>query len=396
VTARWRAISWAALAVAAVISIARGLAMGLTRAGDLQWSPAVVFLSGRNPYELWLAGNPGHEILFKQVPNYLHVLYVTLVPLAALDFASARVVWAFGGIALAVGMALALARHYRLDRTRTALLLGLFLCGSPFRVGLQLGQTTPFVMAFLILPFLAVRGGNVLQGLGFAKYSFAPPFLIYALLRRGPAAALAGLVVPLAGFVVFCLWTGTSPLEAALQPLAVASRNLGVTVGDAMAVTEQVFGRVTVLSGGVALALCCVLVHGAVRHPDEDLHLPLVALISLATFKHHIYDYAMLLPVLAYSLKPGATVHRVPIWLATAWFWFGRHGVEKMLALSGLNVQVGRTVLVIPCFLVLTTLIVHLLRTDAAGRRVRWWGWGQVRQKAVAGSSAARRSAAEP
>ncbi|GLS78492.1 hypothetical protein GCM10007904_38290 [Oharaeibacter diazotrophicus] len=386
------------LAVAAVVSTVRGLQVGLAMGTDLQWSPARVFLSGRDPYALWLGGDPSDEIILKQVPNYLHVLYVAMAPLAAMDFVSARAVWAFGNLVLGVGLVLVLARRFGLDGARTALLLGLFMAGTPFRIGLELGQTALVAMAFLILPFLGPpfpgrRGAFALQGMGYAKYSFAPPFLLYGLLRHGPVA-LAGLIVPAAGFAVFCWWTGTSPFVAALEPLTVAGRNLGVTTADFMAVAQRLFGRHTVVSGTLALALCAVLVHAAARHPDEELHLPLVALISLACFKHHVYDYAILLPVLAYALRPGEVAGRLPILLVTAWFWLGRQAVEMSTAPWG-YAGAARRWMVIPGFVVLVALIVHLLRTDAAGRRVRWPGF-QGRQKAVAGSSAARSSAAEP
>ena len=42
---------------------------------------------GHDPYAWYLAGNPGERIMMSQEPNYLHLLYVLLLPFAYLVLA---------------------------------------------------------------------------------------------------------------------------------------------------------------------------------------------------------------------------------------------------------------------------------------------------------------------
>ena len=53
-----------------------------------------LFIHGHDPYNVWLQGNHGDQIILAQSPNYGHLLYIIMAPLGALPWHAARALWA--------------------------------------------------------------------------------------------------------------------------------------------------------------------------------------------------------------------------------------------------------------------------------------------------------------
>lgn len=346
----------------AFISVTQGFLNALRFSQDFQWSPALLFSQGDNPYQIWLDGNQEGEIIKSQVPNYLHQLYLFFSPFSLLSFEYAKPVWAALNVVIAFGVCFSLAAHFHLSRPKAYLLLFIFLCSTPFRNGLGNGQHALFVLAFLMLPFFQMRGSFVLQGIGFSKYSFAPPFFIYNVFHAGPVKAALGMIIPISGWLAFSVWTATSPFTALTQPLQVASGAVGGGTGDLMTLMESFIDSSTVLSGLAALSLAVALSFFASRHSNSNIHLPLICLISLCTFKHLGYDFVFLLPVLAYSMTLTDWKAYVPIWIVVLWFWFGLKTLHVAASVLNLDMMSFSNILLVVNFLLLVSIIFSLLK----------------------------------
>jgi len=358
-----RLLSLFLLFVAAFISVAQGFSNALTYSQDFQWSPASLVIKGENPYQVWIEGNREDKIILSQAPNYLHQLYIFFIPFGLLDFYTAKTIWAIINILIGLAVCLGLSSYFRLSRSNTYLLILIFLCSTPFRNGIGNGQQGLFALAFLILPFLRFRGSLVLQGIGFSKYSFAPPFFIYNIFQSGLLKATLGLILPVTGWLVFSLWTATPPFAALIQPLSVASMAVGTGTGDLMSLLSNFLDFNTLISGGIGILFATIFSFLAGRHPEHERHLPLVCLISLASFKHLGYDFVFMLPVLAYSLTALSLNIYLPIWIGVFWFWFGLRLMNALISALGMSFTHFSDLLIFFNFIILISLILLLTKS---------------------------------
>src|SRR3954467_2857703 len=87
------------LALAAAISLLRGLQNALTNSADIQWSPMVVFWqAGLDPYQVLLQDPYSPRFILSQGPNNLHFLFFLLTPLAFVNFTTAKILWVAANI----------------------------------------------------------------------------------------------------------------------------------------------------------------------------------------------------------------------------------------------------------------------------------------------------------
>src|ERR1700722_18114146 len=130
---RVRPILWinAALIFPAAVSLYAGVRNSLSRSQDFQWSGTHLALQHIDPYSQFLSHDPEHRILLSQVPNYLHELYILLLPLGALSFSHAKPIWAIINCLFAVLIAFVLRRIYDLPGSQTLLLLLLLFSSTP-------------------------------------------------------------------------------------------------------------------------------------------------------------------------------------------------------------------------------------------------------------------------
>src|ERR1700722_8764660 len=152
---RVRPILWinAALIFPAAVSLYAGVRNSLSRSQDFQWSGTHLAPQHIDPYSQFLSHDPEHRILLSQVPNYLHELYILLLPLGSLGFSHAKPVWAVLNCLFAVLITQLLRQLYNLPRAETILLLLLLFCSTPFRIALGNGQQTLLELLFFCFIF---------------------------------------------------------------------------------------------------------------------------------------------------------------------------------------------------------------------------------------------------
>jgi hypothetical protein len=309
---------FALLVLYAVNGIVHDLSMP-RHSEDFQWSPSKIFWSGRNPYKLWLSGNPTGEMILSQQPNYLPLLYVLLFPFAHLDFSTAKLAWAatnFAFLAFTYAMA---SRLFDLRGTRRLVGLALFLASRPTIHVFENGQHSLLILAaFVASIYVSRREGNrtletgvptrkrlgvsaLLAGFTYAKYSFAPSLASAYLLRHGWRYLLVTMIPAVAALAFSWIWIGSdvSLTEFVMLPLKVASTyRLSPGAGDLLTVLQN-----TIAESGwsrILAMVCCFLLAIAVPafsgHKAGSMEFWSFASVASLTFVTHLrYDYVFYL-----------------------------------------------------------------------------------------------------
>ena len=290
------------LSVGALISIVQGVRNALASSQDFQWSPSVLFWNGTNPYSHFLAGNVDGAIILEQAPNYLHALYILFWPFAAVDFDSAKALWAATNIALAIGSCLLVRKIYGLSNTQLLFLVFVFFMSTPLRNGIGNGQQNLLAL-FMVLSFWHYQGWfkGVSMSLAFTKYSFAPLFFLHALIRRERAVYLA-LAILFLSAIVFGAWVGDMRPEVLIQPLLVAKGAMSLGTANLMSILRGDLG-VNFAFAAVASVASAAMISWLVREAEDAVTLVILSLASLAFFQHRVYDYVFLLPAFGYLLS---------------------------------------------------------------------------------------------
>jgi hypothetical protein len=328
--------------VPAAVSILQGVRNGAQRSFDFQWSGAHLFAMRVDPFLEELQHDPAHAILLRQVPNYLHELYVLLWPLGLLTAQQAAMVWVGLNLCFAVMAVMVLGRLYELGGERTVLLGLLFAMSTPFRMVLGNGQQSLLEVLLLVAAvgcaFQWTRRASDLGwlalGLSYFKYSFSPIVVCWLVLKGRGRLVLLSLIPPVVGWLFFSAWLHRSPGATALEPVMVS--RIGVTAGDAD--LASLLPMVIAHSATVALALCLVLsgvlAYGIARRQPAPLEaFATVAVADLALLPHLTYDYVLLAVPAALLLQRGRRPGWQPAVAAIAIFilWY----VFKLIPFHG-------------------------------------------------------------
>jgi hypothetical protein len=331
--------------------------VGAHGSGDFQWSGAHLLSQGIDPFDAVLRRQRA-GLLLNQNPNYLHLLYLAMLPLGVLPFSVARIVWAVVNVAMAVTVSWRLGRAVGLDRWQQAGLLGVFLSSGPFVFAVGGGQQTLMVLFLSVLAATlhSRLGAGLALALALTKYSFAPIALVLWVRGRG-SAVLVAAVASVVALVTFAWVTPTSFMQVALGPLAVG-RTMARGSADAMTLTGLALDDPRAPVSYVVAAVTCLLLvwvsRRQIRHGDWVDALAAACLISLVTFPHLLYDYCVLLPVLVSALRMRGR-SRVFVCAVVVFFWHS-------WLVGGLPFTPYHPVGVVVSFGLLTTCLVLMAR----------------------------------
>lgn len=378
-------VLWAG-SVLAALSVAASVRNGLRRAHDFQWSPAHLLAAHQNPWTTYLSGDPHHAILLNQVPNYLHLLYVLMLPLGYLPQLPARAIWALLNLAMVLGSCALLSRLYELPPRRAWLFTILVLTGTPFRVTLGNAQVTALVLLAFALWTVAQRAATrgALLGLAWVKYSVPPVLALFLLLRRQWKLLVVSALPLLGGWLFFVAWLHSPPLALAAEPFRCATSNVSPGLANVMAVTELTLRRLPLFHPApdrlylahnsadppwaaylVALAVALGIaawVARLARRVDARVCFALLLAASLLCFKHQIYDFLLLALCLALALRAPALRERDIVLALLFYFWY----FERLLHVW--RFEFWPAVVVLSAFL----LALLLLAVARLGGSIHW------------------------
>ncbi|RSL17547.1 uncharacterized protein DUF2029 [Edaphobacter aggregans] len=354
---RIRRAAFIPLTIAALISLVVGIRHAIEyQCHDLQWMGARLVGQCIDPWQEELAHFPHHFPHFV-TPNYLHLFYLILLPFGLLSFEFAEILWTVTSVGLSVVCILMLRRLFNLDRFQTMLALCLLWMSSPFRVVLEVGQTSFFELFFFTGAYLATSTvlGGLSFGVSFAKYSYSPVAAMLFLLRGRLRFLLYAAAVPIVGLFGVWLLVRTPLLKLAIEPFAVSAGPTAVSPGfaDLMTLAEQTlkshiafiharqFAYALGLFGSAAYAL--LLSRFRLSRAAE---FTLISIASLFFVKHLVYDYIFLAVLLCFALTQKSMKIKGPLVGGVLVFWFILPIFEKRSQYD-LNVHLGR--LIIDC-----------------------------------------------
>ena len=335
----------------ALVSVADGIRNSILYSLDFQWSPARLLTRHIDPWAVYLAGDPLHRILLNQVPNYLHELYVLMLPFGYLPYTPAKLLWAAINLAQVLVICWCVVRLYELEARKAWLFTVLVLTGTPFRVVLGNGQITALVLACLALWAVveSSRGRGLLLGLAYTKYSVPPVLAVFLLLRRRWRVLFYAVLPPLVGFLFIDKWLNTPSRVLLLEPFRASTNNVSPGLANIMAIGEVVLRRpplfrtvpdafyVSIRIGwlgyvpyacGIVLA-CAIAVYlfRYGKNVDGRILIACLTAASLLCFKHQIYDFLLLVFCLAVALKAERSRTRDGLLLLLGYFWY----VERLV-----------------------------------------------------------------
>jgi len=324
-----RYVVLALLSMAALVSVAIGIHHAFQFGShDLQWGGARLLGQHMDPWQEQIERFPHFS-----PPNYLHPLYLILLPLGLLSFHSAEIVWTTINVCLSFICVLMLRRLFTLDHFQTAIALCLLWMSSPFRVVLEVGQMSLFELFFLSGAYLATSAvvGGLSFGVSLVKYSFSPVAAMLFLFRGRFRFLIYAFAIPLVGLLGVWLFLNTPLSKLALEPFVVSASPTAVSPGfaDLMTLAEQALkyhialtrarqvAYALGLSGSAAYAL--LLSRFRLSRSEE---LTLISIASLFFVKHLIYDYVFLVVLLCFAVTQKNLRIKLPLVGGVLIFWF--------------------------------------------------------------------------
>ena len=350
---------------------------------DFQYSGARLLAHGINPYEAWHTARG--EFILSQVPNYLPTIYVLLLPLGALPWPVAKMIWLVINSCLALFVAYRIWRNPALPAGTGVFAALLFLSATPVRNTIGNGQLGILVMACVIAGYSSPRPW--LRGAALAvaasKYSLGGVFIALLAARRAwPALAVAGAVT-LGAYAFLGAVTGT-PIGPGLLLAPLETARGGVMLEMPFAGVVRLLGRQgPLLISGAALAgvFIWAWVRDHARQPTTATHLAppgdsaaiprmvlVASVVTLAGMPHLIYDYCFLALPLAFG-NPFTLLGRTGGALfacVLAWYW---NGIKLMPLLHS-------QILTDAAAIMATAMLAYVAWDAAAGKRPAATGAG--------------------
>jgi hypothetical protein len=337
------------LVVLALLSAAQGLHNAMVQSQDFQWSGARMLMRHIDPWADAMQQDPHRMILKTQIPNYLPLLYLLMLPLGALPPLAAQVIWGLCNLTFAALSAWLTARFYGLGKSATLAVLCLMWMATPTRVTVGNGQYGLLVLMLWCVSLLTIRITDtraMTAGISYVKFNFAPLLLLYLLMKSGLRRALISLVPVLVGAVLVCLWLGEwhSPaqiLHFSVGPLRVSETGYFPRWGGSnlMDMIEPIMVRLRVpfhmlapISASVAVLVWGVLLYHFLRRSRSAVrwHMALLGLASYALFRHHSYDAVTLLFPLCYALERWRIPQSKLLIAIIAFSWYLRRLLDSV------------------------------------------------------------------
>ena len=289
--------------IASFLSVYVGFKNAMTYSVDFQWSPAVAFWSGIDPYSAALSLDRNKYIILTQDPNYLHGLYLLFFPLAKLNFEQAKLTWVILNILFGFGCLYLVNKIYNLSVKELIITGIIFLCSAPFRNCLGNGQQTLMILFFLLLYW---HHKNESRGISLfivgLKYSFAPIFFLRSMLKKEKAFFIALALIIISALLFSFKVNQKLNIHLLISPLLVAQSKTSLGFSDIYSFIKAYTNFPFYISLSIPLCMTVLLIYWDLKF-DNPYKLSILCLFSLLLFYHLIYDYIFMLPLIAQALK---------------------------------------------------------------------------------------------
>jgi hypothetical protein len=337
---------------------------------DFQWSGTSLTFHHIDPYHQALIHDPNHYIILTQVPNYLHELYLLLLPFGAFSFQAARPYWTLMNCLFTAISVLMLRKIHNLDHSRTLLITLLLLISTPFRIALGAGTEALLELFFFCLVFYCVNqfASGIATGLSYVKYSFSPVLFFYFFFTKRHKLLAISLLPPLLGLLLMWLLVHGNLFTLAIEPFLVSRTNVAPGLGDLMTILHFLFDKTLTVSktGNLAYTLAIAASAGYAFYLSRRRELsprraaPAIAVATLMFFTHLTHDYVLLIVPLAACLAGPFSRVKVLVLSAIGIIWYG---VKLQPMFGGSHIVLTTTAILV--FSLLAGMLMLLSQIDA-------------------------------
>jgi hypothetical protein len=342
----FRTLLIAILVLGSALSVAQGVKNALQRSQDFQWSPSRSLLEHDDPYSAYLISK-GRSQFLAQTPAYPATGLVFLWPYAALNWDSAKLLWAVSNIFFTATI---LYRIFALFPDTTPgeskfLIATIFLMGTPWRNALGNGQQSILTLAFFLIsasPSVNTPIRGLSAAISWIKYTISFPLSLFlAKSKDGWSVLTTAGAIHLALLLSLAAWTHTNAWDLFIGSAKVAASPINDMAQSGVIDTFAVAARLGFSSALIPTAaslLILVISYFATRRDSDTLScLSILSLASMTVCYHGSYDYVVLIFPLAYALRERPTTIRASIYLVLIGIiWFSAKFVgEHMRSLLG-------------------------------------------------------------
>ncbi len=338
----------------ALVSLSRGIFNASLSSQDFNYAPAVMAWEGKNHYLFMLEGG---DFMLSQNGEYLQALYILYYPFTLLSWEHAKISWMIINILLVFLLPIFIGKKFGLHKYTLLILVFIFLAGTPARSVIGNGQLSLLIMAFLIIPFYFKNFVYILMsGISYIKYNVGYLLFLYFLSRKEFKKLAYSLIIIFFGWVIYCYITNTNLIDNLFQPLQLAL-HLKYT-------SEYPYGfsflkhlfydfkYIEQLISLFSILLSFMLLFLINRLKDNNLKISQFCLIILFLSPHQFYDYILLLPLLAYSLKNffNGKIFQINT-IMILYFYFGLRMIKMLGVNTDINIVINYANIVILAFL---------------------------------------------
>lgn len=289
------------------LSLSQGIKNAIVNSQDFQWSPSLLLRNGINPFDYVLTNDSHEKIIKTQIPNYFHGLYVIFLPFTLLNWETAKFYFVIFNILITIHTIYNFTQHLKLNNLYLILITAIYFSSTPFRVSLGNGQQSILILYCFSLMLSNSYIKNLISGIGYFKYSFAPQFFFNLLFsRKYLKAFLSLLLLPITFYIFIYLINDYNLFKIIKQPLIISSIHVGPGVGDLMTLISDlnIFNESKTMLIYLIILFISIIFSRLfyISKSTEFCNFTIASIIALLFFKHLIYDYIFLLPVFILSL----------------------------------------------------------------------------------------------
>ena len=313
----------ALLAAMAAVSLIQGIRNAAEFSQDFQWDAVKAFTMRINPYDESLDPSGvldayGFEDVYLQMEaNQFPSLLMLLIPYTFLAPLTARYIWIVSNLVFTAGIIVLLGKTFLKTAKRDvfAAFMLLMIAGTPYRNQLGVGQHSLFAFFFFLLAVwfdekedrrVSFAGTVVCLFICYFKYTLTVPLCLYFIYKRRYARIAVSVLLHIMLTVISAWWLNDSVINMIIKPLKVSGALAGEGCLD--------FG--VVLNGSkaayvLAFAVLAVLFVLAFRlgENNENDYISVLTLWSLIITYHRIYDFFIIVIVLAFFLTKERSIY---------------------------------------------------------------------------------------
>ena len=264
------------------------------------------------------------EIYLQMEANQFPSLLMLLIPYTFLAPMTARYAWIVSNLIFTAGIILLLRRTFlkTADRDVFIAFMLLMIAGTPYRNQLGVGQHSLFALFFFLLAvwfdekgdekdpgrnsFGLFAGTVICLFICYFKYTLTVPLCLYFIYRRRYLQIAVSALMHVILTVFSAWWLGDSIPDMIIKPLKVS----GALAAEGC-IDFGVLFKGSGLAYAAAFAVMAVLFIMALRLPaDRGLeYISALTLWSLIVTYHRIYDFFLMVIVLAFFLEKQRSIY---------------------------------------------------------------------------------------